>query len=111
MQLADINAPEYIIYSIGILSMICSMVYRVPQIHKIYQTKKTKDLSMWMLQLQNINYILSVLYGMFRHDWIYIITSILSLASNNIIVYYKLRFDKLDPVISDPPILELPDIV
>jgi uncharacterized protein with PQ loop repeat len=77
---------------------VLSLVYRVPQIYVIYKTKKAEDISVWMIFLQNASYVLAVAYGVFIHDWIYIVASILSFVQNIIILqmkkYYKREAEK-----------------
>ncbi len=89
--LTGLNAPDLVQESIGIAATVLSIIYRLPQMYKIYKTKKSEDISVWMLLVQNLSYLCYVCYGIFKHDWIYISASLLSFMQN-IIIYLQMRY-------------------
>lgn len=84
---------EDFLIGVGIFSTVLSLVYRIPQIYKIYKTKSAKDLSLWMFGIQSISYIGYIVYAVGKNDWIYFAASALSLIQNFIILgfYYYLH--------------------
>ncbi len=80
-------------YIIGYSALGCSFLYRVPQIYKIYNSKKGEDISAGMIHCQNTSYVLYIVYGYLISDLIYIISSITSIIQNLIILYFKYRFE------------------
>jgi MtN3 and saliva related transmembrane protein len=89
--LTGLNAPDLVQESIGIAATVLSIIYRLPQMYKIYKTKKSEDISVWMLLVQNLSYLCYICYGIFKHDWIYISASLLSFMQN-IIIYLQMRY-------------------
>lgn len=77
---------------IGISALVLSLIYRIPQIYVIYKSKKATDISTWMLVIQNISYLAYISYGVFQHDWIYILSSIISCIQNMIIYFMKRHY-------------------
>ena len=90
--LTSVEVDEYITQIVGIGALIFSLIYRIPQIYTIYRTKKAGDISTYMLIIQNLSYILYILYGIFIHDWINISTSVISFIQNLIIYFMKRRY-------------------
>ena len=81
--------PEYAILIIGYSATLMSMVYRVPQIYQLWKTKKGDDISVSMIVLQQLSYILAILYGFLRDDYVYITGSSISFAQNCAILYMR----------------------
>jgi MtN3 and saliva related transmembrane protein len=81
-------------YIIGYSALACSFLYRIPQIIKIYRSKKGEDISAGMIHVQNASYVLYIVYGYIITDLIYIISSITSIAQNLVILYFKYKFEK-----------------
>lgn len=77
---------------IGFSGLACSLIYRIPQMYKIYQTKSSKDISPWMLHIQTLSYILYIIYGIMIDDIVYIVSSSLSIFQNLIIFVFYLYF-------------------
>ena len=53
----------------GIAAATCSVAAFVPQAHKIFTTRQTKDLSLPMWILQVIGFALWVTYGVTSRNW------------------------------------------
>lgn len=82
---------------IGFSALGFSLLYRIPQIHKIIKNKSSKDISVWMLHLQSISYVLYIAYGVLQKDLVYIISSCLSFVQNVVlyVVYFLYRAETL----------------
>lgn len=72
---------------IGFSALGFSLLYRIPQIYKLWKNKSSNDISVWMIHLQTISYILYVTYGIMKEDLVYIISSAISILQN-IILYF-----------------------
>jgi MtN3 and saliva related transmembrane protein len=77
---------------IGLGGLLCSFIYRIPQIHKLYTTRSAKDISTWMVHVQNISYVLYIAYGFLISDIVYIVSSIISILQNLVILYMYYKF-------------------
>lgn len=71
--------------SFGFTAMAISLVYRVPQIYKIYKNRSAADISQTAYLLQSISYVLYVVYGIRRKDMVYVASSVVSLLQNVVI--------------------------
>jgi MtN3 and saliva related transmembrane protein len=78
---------------IGVCAIIIGLIYRVPQIWLTYKTKSAKDLSRAMIWTQNISYILYIVYGVMKDDYIYYVSSGISLGQNFILLGMKWHFE------------------
>jgi uncharacterized protein with PQ loop repeat len=67
---------------LGFSGLACSIVYRVPQIVKLYRTRGYKDLSMSTIHAQNLGYFFYLTYAYFIHDVVNIVASIISVNQN-----------------------------
>lgn len=95
MSIVDNVDVNYIaINAVGISAIVCSLIYRFPQMYKIYKTRSGLDISSWMIWIQNFSYVLYVVYGIFVHDWIYISSSLLSFIQNIIVLLMRAKFAK-----------------
>ena len=90
--LTDVEVNSIIVQAIGLSALGLSLMYRIPQIYEIYKTESAEDISTWMLIIQNLSYILYIVYGVFVHDWIYIASSVLSFVQNLIIYFMKMYY-------------------
>lgn len=107
MPCTDSNAIDI---SIGFAAMAISLVYRLPQIYKIYKKKSAADISQTAYLLQDISYVLYIWYGARRQDPIYIASSLLSFAQNIVIHVMKWRFDRQMNQRANMTNIEEPDI-
>lgn len=89
---------EIALLTIGWLGLAMSLVYRIPQIIKIVRTKSAQDISVWLIHIQNVSYILYIIYGVGRDDMIYIVSSALSLVQNLFIWYLRYLYKKKEPI-------------
>lgn len=84
--------PEYGILLIGYTSTALSMLYRLPQIYQLYKTKKGDDISIATIIIQQLSYILAILYGALRIDYVYITGSSISFLQNVLILYMRKKY-------------------
>jgi MtN3 and saliva related transmembrane protein len=71
---------------IGFTGLACSLLYRIPQMYKLYKTKSSKDISPLMINIQNVSYILYIIYGYMISDIVYIVSSAVSIFQNILIL-------------------------
>ena len=71
---------------IGIVAISLSLSYRIPQIYKIYINKSARDISLWMLWIQNTSYAPYIVYGILKDDWLWWFSSAMSIIQNLIIL-------------------------
>jgi len=74
---------------IGISALTLGLLYRVPQVYKIYKTKSAEDVSEKTLHIQNASYFLYIAYGVLLKDPIYISSSIIGILQNITILILK----------------------
>ena len=67
---------------IGFMGMAMSFCYRIPQIVKLHRTKGYKDISTWMIHLQNLSYVFYVIYAIMIGDVVNLVSSLVSTAQN-----------------------------
>lgn len=84
---------------LGILYNILSLTYRLPQIFKMIRTKKVRDISVKMLNIQSSSYLVSIAYGIIENDWVWIVSSSIALCQN--VIIYILRWRYLSRLISN----------
>lgn len=77
---------------IGIGASIGTALYLLPQLFKIIKTKKSEDISIWMLVVLFTGVSLWIAYGFLKKDWIIIISNCVSLLINIAIVTLALRY-------------------
>ena len=70
---------------IGYTGLFLSLIYRIPQIYKLYITKSGENISVKMLVICNLSYILYIIYGYLVYDFVIIIGTVLSLIVNSIV--------------------------
>lgn len=73
--------------SVGFMGMALSFAYRIPQMIKLYRTKGYKDISTWMIHLQNLSYVFYVTYAIMINDVVNLTSSIVSLTQNFIVLF------------------------
>lgn len=86
---------SYITQSIGWSAIALSLSYKMPQIIRIYKRKKGEDISKKSIIMQNLSYVLWLLFGLLIEENLYLISNILSLMLNLIIQYMKHHYHKI----------------
>ena len=79
------------------IGLVFAIIYRIPQIHKIYKTKKADDISSYSYLTHNGAYISFILY-LFgsqkeREEWVLSLYYVLGI-SQNLIIYGLKRYYK-----------------
>lgn len=92
-----------IINTVGIFGLVCSLVYRIPQIYKTYKTRSAVDLSIGTIVIQNISYTAYIVYGVLVWDWIYISGCLISFLQNVLILVMR-RYYIRHPESGEAPI-------
>jgi len=85
----------------GYLGIFFASIYRIPQIIKLYQTKKGEDISKKTFMLHNCAYLFFILYVSRKNPIDYLIISyyIIGFIQNLIIVLMKRYYKKKELVI------------
>ncbi|WP_163410778.1 SemiSWEET family sugar transporter [Flavobacterium ajazii] len=79
---------------IGLFAGICVTVSVVPQIIKVWKTKKVKQISLLTFGVLTFGVAVWVIYGILKNDIPIIITNSISLILNLIMVYFLLNYEK-----------------
>ena len=77
---------------IGLLAAVCTTGALVPQVVKIYKTKETADISLWMYILTSVGLILWLMYGVFLANWPIIIANGLTLVLAVLVLALKYKY-------------------
>nr|WP_294923520.1 SemiSWEET transporter [uncultured Flavobacterium sp.] len=79
---------------VGLLAGICVTVSVIPQIIKVWKTKKVKQISLLTFSVLTSGIALWVVYGILKNDFPIIITNSISLFLNLIMVYFLIYYEK-----------------
>ena len=69
----------------GWLSVICTFIYKLPQIYKLCKTHETEALSLYSLVIQTLSYVFYIIHGILIMDNPVLFMGIISLIQNSII--------------------------
>ncbi len=86
----------YLISLIGILATFFSLWSTVPQIRKSLRTKKTDDVSKWLIICLIGGLSLWVLYGILKGDIIIIVANSIGVSLNLYLLFLKWEYSKND---------------
>ena len=86
----------YLIFLIGILATFFSLWSTVPQIRKSLRTKKTDDVSKWLIMCLIGGLSLWALYGILKTDIIIIVANAIGVSLNSYLLFLKWKFTKND---------------
>jgi MtN3 and saliva related transmembrane protein len=79
---------------IGHLGSFLSSITFIPQVYKVWQTKRTQDLSLTMLSIIFTSTVVWLVYGVGRMLWPVIICNTIICLLSILLIYFKLTFDK-----------------
>jgi len=79
---------------IGLFAGACVTISTIPQILKVWKTKKVKQISLKMFGTLTFGIAVWVIYGILKNDLPIIITNSISLILNLTMVYFILYFEK-----------------
>ena len=89
----SINAMiDFIIKYIGFFAAFCTTFAFLPQAIKVYQTKSTKDISLYMFLIFTIGVLSWLIYGLIINDLPVILANAVTLILSFFILIYKLKF-------------------
>lgn len=83
---------EYFIFLIGVLATFFSLWSTVPQIRKSLKTKKTNDVSKWLIICLTGGLSLWVLYGVLKGDVIIAIANAIGVSLNLYLLFLKWKY-------------------
>jgi MtN3 and saliva related transmembrane protein len=83
---------EYFIFLIGVLATFFSLWSTVPQIRKSLKTKKTNDVSKWLIICLTGGLSLWVLYGVLKGDAIIAIANAIGVSLNLYLLFLKWKY-------------------
>ena len=79
----------WITTAIGLAGAICTTASYIPQVHKVWTTWETDDLSLKMLVTLAVGLSLWCLYGIVRGDSVIVVANGASLALDATLIYWK----------------------
>ncbi|MGO4773209.1 SemiSWEET family sugar transporter [Flavobacterium sp. W22_SRS_FK3] len=79
---------------LGLLAGICVTISVVPQIIKVWKTKKVKQISLLTFSVLTFGIAMWIVYGILKNDFPIIITNSISLFLNLIMVYFLIYYEK-----------------
>ena len=83
---------DFIIKYIGFFAAFCTTFAFLPQAIKVYQTKSTKDISLYMFLIFTIGVLSWFVYGLIISDWPVILANAVTLVLSLFILIYKLKY-------------------
>lgn len=79
---------------IGLLAGTCVTISVIPQILKVWKTKKVREISLRTFSILTFGIFVWIVYGILKKDFPIIITNSISLFLNLIMVYFLLYYEK-----------------
>lgn len=79
---------------VGLLAGTCVTLSVIPQILKVWKTKKVKEISLLTFSILTFGIAVWVVYGFLKDDLPIIITNSISLLLNLIMVYFIIYYEK-----------------
>ena len=83
---------EFIIKYIGFFAAFCTTFAFLPQAIKVYKTKSTKDISLYMFLIFTIGVLSWLIYGLIINDWPVILANAVTLILSFFILIFKLKY-------------------
>ena len=83
---------EFIINYIGFFAAFCTTIAFVPQAIKVYKSKSTKDISLYMFLIFTIGVLSWLIYGFIIFDLPIILANAVTLILSLFILIYKLKY-------------------
>ncbi|MBP1221629.1 SemiSWEET family sugar transporter [Flavobacterium sp. 1355] len=79
---------------VGLFAGICVTISVIPQILKVWKTKKVRQISLLTFSVLTFGIAVWVVYGILKNDLPIIITNSVSLLLNLIMVYFIIYYEK-----------------
>ena len=86
---------EYVIFLIGITATIFSLWSTVPQISKSLKSKKTDDVSKWLIISLIVGLSLWVIYGIMKGDVVIASANAIGVILNLILLSLKIKYTRM----------------
>ena len=83
---------EFIINYVGFFAAFCTTISFLPQVIKVYKTKSTKDISLYMFLIFTIGTFCWLIYGILESSLPIIMANTITLILSVIILLYKIKF-------------------
>jgi len=83
---------ELIINYVGFFAAFCTTIAFVPQAIKVYKSKSTKDISLYMFLIFTVGVLSWLIYGIIISNLPVILANAATLALSLFILIYKLRY-------------------
>ena len=83
---------DYLIFVIGILATLLTLWSTVPQIRKSLRTKKTDDVSKWLIISLIAGLSLWILYGVLKGDMIIAVANSIGVSLNVFLLILKFKY-------------------
>ena len=83
---------DFLIKYIGFFAAFCTTIAFVPQAIKVYKSKSTKDISLYMFLIFTIGVLSWLIYGIIISNLPVILANAVTLALSLFILIYKLRY-------------------
>lgn len=79
---------------VGLVAGICVTIAVIPQIIKVWKSKKVKNVSLTMFSTLTLGIFLWVVYGYLKKDYPIMITNTISLLLNLLMIYFISKYEK-----------------
>ncbi|MBF4515482.1 SemiSWEET transporter [Flavobacterium sp. ANB] len=79
---------------VGLFAGICVTISVIPQIYKIWKTKKVKEISLLTFSVLTFGVAVWIVYGILKNDLPIIVTNSVSLFLNLVMVYFIIYYEK-----------------
>ena len=83
---------EFIIKYIGFFAAFCTTIAFLPQAIKVYKSKSTKDISLYMFLIFTIGVLSWLIYGIIIRDLPIIFANAVTLILSFFILIYKIKY-------------------
>jgi MtN3 and saliva related transmembrane protein len=83
---------EHLIFIIGIFATFFTLWSSIPQIRKAFRTKKTTDVSKWLIISLIAGLSLWVIYGISKGDVIIVAANSIGVSLNILLLILRLRY-------------------
>ena len=83
---------DYVVFLVGISATIFSLWSTVPQISKSLRTKKTDDVSKWLIRSLIVGLSLWVIYGILKGDIVIASANAIGVTLNIILFSLKIKY-------------------
>ena len=83
---------DFISKYIGFFAAFCTTFAFLPQAIKVYKSKSTKDISLYMFLIFTIGVLSWFVYGLIISDWPVILANAVTLVLSLFILIYKLKY-------------------